>query len=465
MSNAAEFRACRNSPGDKENRFVRNRISSGRVGLLRYAIREIVDLGQRLAEIDPSHRFVAENIGDPIAKGWQVPAFVKEIIVAQVRAADDKVFGYTHSRGRPETRRWIVEYARRFSPSSTLDYEDVLIASGLGAAISALYHMLPHVARVIQPAPSYPTHASMESFSAGAEPLFYRLDPARQWTPDLEHLEAQVVAHPEIGGLLVINPNNPTGAVYDRTTLEGIVAIAERHGLFIVSDEVYFRMVYNGRRHVQITEIAQGRVPLVVLRGLSKDVPWPGGRCGWIEFHGTDLDADYRAYAAAVKKRVMMEVCSVSLPQFILARIYDHPEYEAWLDRNNRELEANGNQIAAVLEAVPGLRVNRTDGAFYMMPLFQEGILNESQRLPVKNRTARALIESEVSAPGFPLDKRFAYYLLAATGICVVPASGFFSPCPGFRLTTLERDESRRRDTYARLAQAVRDYLDSAPTS
>lgn len=444
---------------------MRNRISSGRVGLLRYGIREIVDLAQRLAEVEPSYSFVAENIGDPIAKGWHVPAFVKEIIVAQVRDAGDKVFGYTHSRGRPEARQWIVDYARRFSPSSTLGYEDVLITSGLGAAISVLYHMLPHGARVIQPAPTYPTHASMESFSAGAEPLFYRLDPARQWTPDLEDLEAQVVSHPEVSGLLVINPNNPTGAVYDEATLAHIVAIAEKHGLFIISDEVYFRMVYNGCRHAQITGIAQGRVPLAVLRGVSKDVPWPGGRCGWIEFHGTDLDADYRAYAAAVKKRVMMEVCSVSLPQFILPSIYDHPEYEGWLARNNRELEANGNQIAAVLEAVPELRVNRTNGAFYMMPLFAEGVLNERQSLPVRHRAARELIEREVSVPGFPQDKRFAYYLLAATGICVVPASGFFSPHPGFRLTTLERDDSRRRDTYTRLVRAVRDYLDSAPVS
>lgn len=441
---------------------MRNPLSNPKASLLKYAIREIVDVAQKLGEIDPNFKFVSENIGDPIPKGWPVPAFLKEAIISEVQKPCDKVFGYSHSRGLPETRKWVVNYAKRFSPSSTLDYEYVLFVSGLGAGISALYHMLPEGARIIQPTPSYPTHASMESFSANAEPIVYKLDPDNDWQPDLNDLEAQIKAHPEVTAILVINPNNPTGAVYSEETLESIVKLAEKYHLMIISDEVYFRMVYNGYEYAQITEIAQNRVPLIVMRGVSKDVPWPGGRCGWLEFHNVNLDPDYRAYAEGVKKRVLMEVCSVTLPQSILAKIYDNPEFDTWNKHYNAELEKNGNYIAEVLGKTKGLKVNRTNGAFYMMPLFEEGILNDKQTLPIANEQARKYIEQEVAKPGFALDKRFTYYLLAATGICVVPASGFFSPYNGFRLTTLDRDDTRRKDTYSRLSKAIEQYIASA---
>jgi aspartate/methionine/tyrosine aminotransferase len=441
---------------------MRNQISNPKVSLLKYAIREIVDVAQRLGEIDPNFKFVSENIGDPIPKGWPVPPFLKELLIEEINKPGDKAFGYSHSRGQVEARKWVVDYAKRYSPSSNLDYEYVLFTSGLGAAISALYHMLPEGTRIIQPTPSYPTHASMESFSTGAEPITYKLDPENDWQPDLKDMEEQIQKHPTVTAILVINPNNPTGAVYSKETLASIVQLAEKYQLMIISDEIYFRMVYNGVEYAQLTEIAHDRVPLIVMRGISKDVPWPGGRCGWLEFHNIHLDADYLAYAEAVKKRILMEVCSVSLPQAILPKIYDHPEFEAWSKQYNAELEKNGNFIADILSKTKGLKVNRTNGAFYMMPLFEEGVLNDKQTLHIENEQARKYIEAEVSKPGFALDKRFTYYLLATTGICVVPASGFFSPYNGFRLTTLDRDDARRKDTYARLSKAVEEYIASA---
>jgi aspartate/methionine/tyrosine aminotransferase len=96
-----------------------------------------------------------------------------------------------------------------------------------------------------------------------------------------------------------------------------------------------------------------------------------------------------------------------------------------------------------------------------MMPLFEEGLLNNRQTLEIKNAALKAFIEHEVNRENFPPDQRFTYYLLAATGICVVPATGFYSPDYGFRLTTLDRDDARRKDTYSRLSQAVKDYLAS----
>ncbi|PIR55240.1 aminotransferase [Candidatus Peregrinibacteria bacterium CG10_big_fil_rev_8_21_14_0_10_36_19] len=440
---------------------MRTKLSNPNVDMLKYGIREIVDVAQKLGEIDPNFKFIGENIGDPIAKSWPVPDFLKELIIEEVKKPGDKAFGYSHSRGLPSTRHWVVDYSKRFSPSSTLDYEYVLFVSGLGAGIAAMYHMLPKGSRIIQPTPSYPTHASLESFNAGEESISYNLDPNNGWQPDLEHLESQIQKYPEIAGILIINPNNPTGGVYTEETLEKLVQLAEKYDLMLISDEIYFRLVFNGQKYVQLTEIAQGRVPLIVMRGLSKDVPWPGGRCGWLEFHNVDLDPEYKDFAEAVKKRVLMEVCSVSLPQHILPQIYDHPKFEAWIQTYTSELEKNANYIADILSSTPGLKVQRINGAFYMMPLFEDGVLKPTQTLHIENEEARKFIESQVNVEGFPLDKRFAYYLLATTGICVVPASGFFSPYYGFRLTTLDRDDKRRQETYSKVSQAVKDYLSS----
>jgi aspartate/methionine/tyrosine aminotransferase len=212
---------------------------------------------------------------------------------------------------------------------------------------------------------------------------------------------------------------------------------------------------------VHLTELAGRRVPLVVMRGMSKDVPWPGSRCGWMEFHNTDCDADYARFFESIKRPLMLEVCSTTLPQTALPLIYDHPEYKRWNARYTAELERNGNAVFRILSRTPGLRVTPIQGAFYMTALFAPRTLNARQSLSVPCAATRAFIRKAVAAGKLPLDKRFAYYLLAATGICVVPAGDFNSPFPGFRITTLDRNPSHRDRVYRSLSQAVQRYLAS----
>ena len=440
---------------------MRRTLFNANTDRMTYGIREMVELAARVGALNPGFEFIGENIGDPVAKGWEVPRFVKRIVTRLVASRDSAVFGYTHSRGRIATRQWVADYARRYSPGSRLDGEHVVFTNGLGGAISIFYRMLKPGARIIQPCPGYPAHSSTERFAAGAASIGYRLDPGNRWYPDLEHLERQIRRHPEIAGILLVNPNNPTGAVYDAPTLEAIIRLAERYQLMLVSDEVYFRLVYNGCRYVHVTELAGRRVPLVVMRGMSKDVPWPGARCGWMEFHNTDRDADFARFFESIKRPLMLEVCSTTLPQTALPLIYDHPEYKRWNARYTAELERNGKAIAGILSRTPGLRVPPIQGAFYMMALFDPKVLNARQTLPVACAAVRAFIRKAVAKRNLPLDKRFAYYLLAATGICVVPASDFTSPYPGFRITTLDRNPSRRDRVYRTLSAAVQRYLAS----
>lgn len=438
---------------------MRNRIYNPKTQRLKYGIREVIELAQQLGAADPHFRLIGENIGDPVAKGWHVPKFIKDIL-AEIIRKDDAIFGYAHSRGILQSRQWVAECSKQYAPASQLDGEQVLFTNGLGAAISLLYRTLKPGARIIQPHPGYPAHISNESFAAGAPSIGYRAVPGNGWAPDLDHLASQISKHPEITGILLINPNNPTGAVYRPATLEAIVRLAEQHHLLLISDEVYFRLVFNQTRYAHITELAAGRVPLIVMRGISKDIPWPGGRCGWLEFHNLGLDKDFQLFFESLKKPLMLEVCAATLPQAALPLIYASPQYAQWLTAYTAALEQISNEIADILGAVPGLKTGRIQGAFYLMALFEKGALNRRQTLPIANRRAAEIIRRAVARPEFPLDKRFAYYLLAATGICVVPASDFSSPFPGFRITTLDRDPAHRRQTYRRLAQAIRDYLD-----
>ncbi|MDD5483435.1 MAG: pyridoxal phosphate-dependent aminotransferase [Kiritimatiellae bacterium] len=440
---------------------MRKKIFNPKTAFLQYGIREVVELAQQLGEADPQFKFVGENIGDPVAKKWQVPVFVKKILADIVRN-DNKIFGYAHSRGMLQSRQWVADCAKKLAPSSRLDAEHVLFTNGLGAAISLFYRTLRPGTRIIQPHPGYPCHISNEKFAAGQPSIGYRADPDNNWAPDLEHLESQIKKHPEIAGILLINPNNPTGAVYNQDTLERVVQLAGRHRLMLISDEVYFRLVFNKTKYVHLTELAARRVPLIVMRGMSKDIPWPGGRCGWLEFHNSGLDRDFDLFFESMKKPLLLEVCAAALPQAAAPLIYESPHYARWLRQYTAELEQISNDIAGMLGKIPGIKVRPIQGAFYLMALFEKGLLNRRQKLPVKNARAAAIIRRLTADPGCPPDKRFAYYTLASTGICVVPASDFSSPFPGFRVTTLDRVSARRRQIYQRLAQAIRDYLASA---
>lgn len=440
---------------------MRKKIYNPKTALLQYGIREVVELAQKLGEADPDFKFIGENIGDPVAKGWVVPAFIKEILADLIKK-NNGIFGYAHSRGILESRQWVAECSKKYAPSSRLDCEHVFFTNGLGAAISLIYRTLKPGARIIQPHPGYPAHISNEKFAAGKPSIGYRLDPENKWSPDLEHLENQIKRHPEVTGILLINPNNPTGAVYERKILEHVVRLAKRYRLMLISDEVYFRLVFNRTKYVHLAELAAGRVPLIVMHGMSKDIPWPGGRCGWLEFHNIGLDKEFQMYFESMKKPLMLEVCAAALPQAAAPLIYGNPQYTQWLKKYTAELEQISNEIADILGAVPGLKVRPIQGAFYMMALFEDGLLNRRQHLPIANAHAAEIIRKAVAPAMFPPDKRFAYYTLASTGICVVPASDFSSPYPGFRVTTLDRDPKHRRNTYQTLARAIGDYLASA---
>ena len=310
------------------------------------------------------------------------------------------------------------------------------------------------------PSPTYTTHSIGEAHHAHAAPISYRLDPANNWYPDLEDLRNHVKYNPQIAGIMIINPDNPTGMVYPVETLKEIVAIAREYDLFLIADEVYNNIVYNGEQTVPISDVI-GDVPAISLKGISKEFPWPGSRCGWIEVYNYGADERFRKYVNAILSAKMNEVCSTTLPQKTIPAIVRHPEYRTYLKERVASYERSSNITYNFLREVPGLMVNRTNGAFYMAVAFANGLLTSRQSLPIGNGDVRELVEGLLSAPGVSPDKRFVYYILAHTGICVVPLSSFNTPLQGFRVTLLEKDPAECERIYRTLAEKIGEYLNS----
>ena len=276
--------------------------------------------------------------------------------------------------------------------------------------------------------------------------------------PDLEDIENKVRYNDSIAGILLINPDNPTGAVYPREILEQIVAIAKKYQIFVICDEIYAHIVYNGAKTVHLSEVIDN-VPGMALRGISKEYPWPGARCGWIEVFNQDKHPVFKKYVDSLINAKRLEVCSTSLPQYSIPRVVGDPRYIEHLEMRKKMFEKRSNEAYDFFSKIDGLQVNRTQGAFYMSVLFNPGILNNKQKLEIKDEKVRNFVEDKVQnvAP----DKRFVYYLLGAKGICVVPLTGFHCQRMGFRITLLEMDDEKRAWTWQTIADSIKEYLAS----
>jgi len=425
-------------------------------GELTYEIRNIVNVGTKIEKLGQKTNW--ENIGDPVAKGEQIPAWMKQIVADAVM--EDATYGYCHTKGVLSTREFIAAETNSRG-GAQIDPEDILFFNGLGDAITKIFGFLKRTARVLVPTPSYTTHSSAEAAHAGDKPLTYLLDPNNHWYPDLDDIEKHVKYNSAVAGILIINPDNPTGAVYPTSILEAIVDIARRYDLFLICDEVYHNIVYNGFSTSALSDVI-GDVPAIAMRGISKEMPWPGSRCGWIEVYNADKDPMFTKYINSILNSKMVEVCSTTLPQVVYPKIVTHEQYPVYLQERIDRYERFSNIAYDCLKNVKGVVANRPNGAFYMSVCFEQGVLMENQTLAIDNDEVRSLVESLVSAEGTAPDKRFVYYLLGATGVCVVPLSSFATELQGFRVTLLERNEKEFMKIFKTIGQAIEAYLGSS---
>lgn len=419
---------------------------------LTYDIRGIVSIGKEIEK--KGQPIIWENIGDPVAKGEAIPNWIKKII--EEKAEENSNYAYSPTKGLLKTRQFLVE-ERKKEFNVDIDPEDIIFFNGLGDAISKVYTYLNRTARIIGPSPAYSTHSSAEAAHAGSSHITYELNPKHNWLPNINDLRNKVHYNQNISGILIINPDNPTGMVYPKKILEEIIDIAQKYDLFLISDEIYARIAYGDTKMAPLASVLNG-TPAIVMRGISKEMPWPGSRCGWIEIYNRKSDALFSRYIQTIIDAKMLEVCSTTLPQAIIPNVFSDNRYKEHLNERKRNYEKRAQKAYSILRNVGGIIAPKADGAFYMSVVFEDGALSQNGNLSISNTEVKKYIESIITK-NIPPDKRFVYYLMGKTGICVVPLSSFNSPLYGFRITLLEPDEKKFEEMFKTVASSIKEYI------
>lgn len=421
---------------------------------LSYEIREIVSVAHQIRDL--GQEITWENIGDPIEKGEELAPWIREILHELLDT--QKSYGYCDTAGVPEVREFLAHSVSNRGGGVRIGPEDILFFNGIGDAVAKVYGFLKREARVMGPSPAYSTHSSAEAAHSGYSHVTYQLDPYNGWLPDLYDLRNMVKYNDSIAGILLLSPDNPTGAVYPRGILEEMVKIAQEYGLFIIADEIYTHIVYEGNPHLHMSQWI-GDVPGFSMRGISKEYPWPGARCGWIEVYNKDKDENFATYVNSLLAAKRLEVCSTTLPQMSIPRVFGDTRYPDHLRRRAGMFNARAEEAVDAFRGCNAVIVNKPGGAFYLTVMFKDGVLNDKQTLPIENPRIRSHIENLVK--NVTPDKRFVYYLMGAYGIVVVPLTGFQCSHAGFRMTLLETDSGKRAWILKTLRGAIDDYVAS----
>ena len=394
---------------------------AARVHRFSYAIRNIVAEARAVEARGLRVRYL--NIGDPVAFGFQTPP---HLIEAVQRAMRDGHNGYLPSPGIPDAREAVAadSAARGMSVSA----DRVLITTGTSEAIDlALHALVDEGDDVLVPTPTYPMYTAVLA-KINARPLCYRTDPERDWLPDIEHLRSLVTPRTRV--LVVIDPNNPTGAVYPAPIRRALIDLAEERGLTILADEVYAELGFEGP--VPLLATLAPDAPIISLSSLSKAYLAPGWRTGWMVVGATPRLDDV---LLAVKKLADGRLCSPGPMQYAVAAALtgDRSHQTAF----RRALAERARVTTQSLNAIPGMRCVAPRAAFYAMPF--------------------------VSLPPGRTDEDYVLALLRATGILCVYGSGFGMPPEQgtFRIVFLA-DPAELSSIYADIGAFTRDYLERA---
>jgi aspartate/methionine/tyrosine aminotransferase len=429
----------------------RNILHAGAANL-KYEIREIVGAAYDIRAL--GQEITWENIGDPVAKGEAPPEWIRDIVSELLDRPES--WAYCETRGVAHVREFLSEEVNR-RDGVRVTPDDIVFFNGLGDAVAKVYGFLSREARVLGPSPAYSTHSSAEAAHSGYNHVTYELDPYNGWLPDLDDIRNTVKYNDSIAGILLLSPDNPTGAVYPREVLEEIAAIARENDVFVIADEIYANIVYDGRGRLHMSEWI-GDVPGIAMRGISKEYPWPGARCGWLEVLNRGRDHTFSRYIESLIAAKRLEVSSTTLPQMSIPLVMSDPRYPAHLDAREQMFADRADEVAAAFEDCEHIVFNKPNGAFYYTVMFKDGLLRDDQSLPIANPRVAAMVERMVA--GVQPDKRFVYHLMGATGIVVVPLTGFQCQHHGFRGTLLEADDAKRAWILKSIREAIDQYVE-----
>ena len=389
-----------------------------RVNRFSYAIRNIVAEAKAVEAGGRRVRYL--NIGDPVAFGFQTPPHVIE---AAIRAMRDGHNGYLPSAGILPAREAVsAEYTAR---GVAVSPDRVLITTGTSEGIElALNALVNQGDDVLVPSPTYPLYTAVLA-KMGAEARYYRTDPDYDWMPDLDHIRSLVTPRTRV--LVVIDPNNPTGAVYPPAVRRGLIDLAEQFDLTILADEVYGDLGFEGP--VPLLGSLDTDAPIISFSSLSKAYLAPGWRTGWLVV-GANPRLD--GTLAAIRKLADGRLCSPGPMQYAVpaALAGDRSHQAAFREA----LAERGRLTAQMLTAIPGMHCVAPRAAFYAMP--------------------------SVTLPPGRTDEHYILSLLRETGILCVYGSGFGVPADRgyFRIVFLA-SLPELKAVYEDIGAFTREYL------
>lgn len=352
----------------------------------------VMDEADRMEELGKT--ILKLNIGNPAPFGFAAPDEVILDMIYNLRSCE----GYSDSRGLFSARKAIMQYCQ-LKKIPNVGIQDIFTGNGVSELIMlSMQGLLNPGDEILVPAPDYPLWTAAITL-AGGTTVHYLCDEQSDWYPDLNDMRSKVTDKTK--GIVVINPNNPTGALYPREVLEGIVKIAREHNLILFADEIYDRLVMDGGEHVALASLAPDLLTMC-FNGLSKSHRVAGFRCGWLCIAGDKSRA--KDYIAGVNLLAKMRLCSnVPAQSIIQTSLGGYQSVDEYLVPGGRIYEQR-EFIYNALNEIPGVSVVKPSAAFYIFP-----------KLDVKKFNIRS-------------DEQFALDLLKQAKILVTQGTGFHWP-------------------------------------
>lgn len=373
---------------------------------------------------DEGQRIIKLNIGNLAVFGYDAP---EEIQLDMIRNLPNSA-GYSDSKGNFSARKAVMHYTQQQGIKSvTLD--DIYLGNGASELITmATNALLDNGDELLVPAPDYPLWTAVTSLSGGT-PVHYLCDESKGWIPDLDDIRSKITSKTK--GIVVINPNNPTGALYPDNILLEIIQIAREHELIILADEVYDKILYDGIKHTAIASLSTDVLTLT-FNSISKSYRACGYRAGWLIVSGCkDHAADY---IEGLNMLANMKLCANVPGQWAIQTALGGYQSIDDLVKDGGRLRRQRDLAYELLDAIPGVTCVKPSAALYMFPRLDPDIY------PIED------------------DRQFFLQLLEATHVMLVQGTGFNWPqTDHFRMVFLPH-ESDLRDAIGRIANFLEDY-------
>jgi alanine-synthesizing transaminase len=374
---------------------------------------------------DEGKKIIKLNIGNIAAFGLEPP---DEIVQDMIRNLGTQVAaGYTDSKGLFAPRRAVVHYTQEKKVQG-VTVDDVYLGNGASELIAmSMNALLDAGDEVLIPSPDYPLYTAVVSLSGGT-PVHYRCDEASGWLPDLHDIALKIT--PRTKAMVVINPNNPTGALYPEALLRELVEIARKHQLIVFADEIYDKTLFDGAQHTSIASLSDD-VLTVTFNGLSKNYRSCGYRAGWMVVSGDKRHA--RDYIEGLNMLASMRLCANTPGQLAIQTALGGYQSIKDLVAPQGRLGRQRDLAFELLSQIPGVSVVKPQAALYMFPKL------DAKLYPIQD------------------DQQFAYDLLAEEKVLIVQGSGFNVPdTQHFRLVFLPH-----ADDLAEAIGRIARFLDS----